>query len=216
MQKLSRWILAAVASLLLAGQAGAVGFNLSDLSSDSTPVSQLAALLDFQVSGSTLSVNVRNRTSAATPFDIAGVFMNASPDVIGLTYTGAREGSSTAWTLFNSGTAVTNWKFGTFDFALIGSISSDAGQIVHGYSNLFSFGIQCRSGAVCDVNDFLGTLSTGGQLAALAGLRFVEGPAGDGAFGGGTQVAPVPEPSTALLLALGLVGFARARSGRRR
>ncbi len=211
MHKRSCGFFAAVGFLLLAGPAGAVSFVLSDLSSDSTPAAQLKALLDFEVNGSTLSVSVRNQTLAAAPFDISTLFFNVSPDVIGLTYTGAREGDDAAWALFDSGTSVTNWKFGTFDFALLGSVSSNSGQIVHGHSNDFSFGIACKSGAVCNATDFGSGMSTGGQLAALVGLRFLDGPGGDGAFGGATQQAPIPEPSTALLLALGLVGFARAR-----
>jgi hypothetical protein len=200
--------------LLVAGQAGAASFTMSDISSDSTPAAQLKALIDVSVSGSTLNVSIRSQTAASAPFDIGSLYFNASPDVIGLTYTGAREGNSSLWGFYDSGRAVNNWKFGTFDFALHGSASNAAALILHGHSNLFSFSILCKQGVVCDASDFFSGMSQGGDLSALGGLRFVNGPGGDGAFGGtGT---PIPEPSTALLLTLGLVGLARTAGTRQR
>lgn len=215
MLKCSSGFLAAVAMLLIAGQAAAASYTLSDISSDSTPAAQLKALIDVSVSGSTLNVSIRNQTLASAPFDIGSLYLNASPDVIGLTYTGAREGNSSLWGFYDSGTAVTNWKFGTFDFALHGSASNPDALILHGHSNMFSFSILCKQGVVCDAGDFFSGLSQGGDLQTFGGLRFVNGPGGDGAFGG-TLAMPIPEPSTALLLALGLVGFAGTSSGRRR
>jgi hypothetical protein len=213
-QHVQKRILATFASalgLLLAGPVAATSFVMSDLSSDTTPVGQLKGLLQFAVSGSTLTISVNNQTTAASPFDISTIFFNVSDDILDLDYTGARVGDDNDWALFDSGSTVTNWKFGVFDYSLLGSVTDNDGQILHGHSNDFTFDIGCKSGAVCNASDFGVGLSRDGRLASLVGLRFVDGVGGDGAFGGGTNPLPVPEPSTALLLGTGLLGIAARR-----
>ncbi|MDH5305859.1 MAG: hypothetical protein OEW02_01620, partial [Myxococcales bacterium] len=88
--------------------------QLSDFSSDTTPASDLTALLVLDVSGSTLTVNLTNQTSPG--YNINQLFFSASADVTSIMLTGAsgsQDGNNlAAWTLYSSGNATTSDGFG--------------------------------------------------------------------------------------------------------
>ena len=83
-------------------------------------------------------------------------------------------------------------------------------SIQPGEIQTFTLFIGCAQGATCDASDFaVGT--SDGSIPVLGAMLFIR-PGEDAAFGGTNAI--VPEPVTASLLALGLIGLAIV--GRRR
>ncbi|MDH5565649.1 MAG: PEP-CTERM sorting domain-containing protein [Myxococcales bacterium] len=188
--------------------------QLSDFSSDTTPASDLTALLVLDVSGSTLTVNLTNQTSPG--YNINQLFFSASADVTSIMLTGAsgsQDGNNlAAWTLYSSGNATKSDGFGKFDFALKDGVNGDASTVKPGEVQSFTLSIVCAMGATCDASDFGLELSTGAGgngKQVYAAAKFVSGPMGDSAFGG--TITIVPEPGTALLLGLGITALALRR-----
>jgi hypothetical protein len=212
------WAAALTAFGAVAGAAGtaqAASFAMSELSSDTTPAAWLDATLELEVSGSSLRVSVANLTSGANSFDVAAIYWNVSADVLGLDYAGAPyddEGSD--WGLYDSGYYIVTARFGSFDYALVRSWTSNRPtRIAPGETKSFAFEIRCAPGAACDSSDFTTGFSSEGYVPAVAALRFNFGPGGDAAFGASNSFTVVPEPYTACLLAFGLVALARSRRG---
>ncbi len=200
-----------LAGLFLCAQANGLSLQLDQASSDSTPASQMQGSIRFSTSGTTLGVWVHNDTlGTATPFSIYSVHFNLSDDVAGLTYTGASAvgyNQPGAWTPYASGYYVTALRFGTFDYSLW---QWTADPIAPGDSLIFEFQIQCKAGRICDDADF-GTstsLVAKGGTPAYAAARWGDGPRGDAAF----SAALVPEPASALLLALAAFALRRLRA----
>jgi hypothetical protein len=119
-------LICACALLAVSPIAGASSITLSNVSSDfgeptgSTDPADLDALLDFQVSGSTLTLSVTNNTAAPNTFDITEVFFNATADITSLSLTspaaaGVADTNPTGWD-FSTGTNADG--FGSFDFAV--------------------------------------------------------------------------------------------------
>ena len=92
---------------------------------------------------------------------------------------------------------------------------SDGDSRPPGETQVLNLVITCGANATCDMSDFGREFSVipPGDTPALAAMKFVSGPNGDSAFG-----ATVPEPSTAMLMAfglLGLLGLSRRSTGTR-
>jgi hypothetical protein len=187
---------------LLTGVAYADSVSLSCFSSDETDPSALSALLDFSVSGSTLTVEVFNLTDGPDGgsddgFDIAAWYFNASSDVTGLTLTAPPSG----WVV-NTNMAADG--FGIFDFEVIDGVGSDPDQIDGEDSIVFTFSISGTG--PFSTADFFVELSSipPGDLPMTHAAKFQNGPGDDSAFGA------CPEPSAAALLALAsLLGLRR-------
>jgi hypothetical protein len=200
-----RLILAAFVAIVLAPlPAAAVPITLSSVSSDLTPASWLDATFDFSVAGSTLTLVVTNDTTAPYEFNINEVFFNASSDVTGLTFntaTHSAEGDVTLeWAPLDTDVMVNG--FNGFDFGLTDGVGETDPSVIGPLESItFSFSISGTS--PFSPGDFIEPNSKGYTAAA----KFVNGPGDDSAWGA------VPEPSTALLLAFGLVGLS---AGRRR
>lgn len=207
-------------ALLAASQiAGASTITLSTVSSDfgeptgSTDPADLNALLDFQVSGSTLTLSVTNNTTAPNSFDITEVFFNATADITSLSLTSPTAGgvagtNPTGWD-FSTGSNADG--FGSFDYAvkLFGDINLNPNIVSSGETEVLTFLLTCAGGATCDMTDFVDT----NVNDFLAAAKFVNGPtiedpAGqfgpDSAFGG----TVVPVPAAVWLFGSGLLGLA--------
>ena len=203
----------AAVGLLVAPAATASTIQCCTISSDATPASQLQSTFDFQVSGSNLTLIVDNDTVSPSQFNINEIFFDASGSVTSLSLTSATHSDDSAGN--NFGVVTSAWGsvltgqmadgFGSFDFALQDGVGeTDPSVIGPGENVTFVFSIN-GGGGTFSMADF-------GPLVAA---KFVSGPDDpekpgfeDSAFG------TIPEPSTALLCTMGLVGL--AWHGRRR
>jgi hypothetical protein len=211
---LSRPVSAAVICALfavVAAPAGATVIGLSEMSSEQeeggTPPGVLLANMDFGISGSTLTLEVTNFSD----YDITELFFNASRDITALSIDSPPTDSG--WALLSNATP-TGPELGTFDFHLEvqGDINVSSATISSGTSQTLQLSFTCDGGATCDMLDFALDNAAGKAVAA----KFVNGgPAfgddNDSAWGAsGEGAPPVPEPGTAALLGVGLMGLAFA------
>ena len=198
-RKSTNWILTVL--IVAVGLAGlpsrvmATTIILSDVSSDATPVSQLRAILFFEVGefdagnpGDELKLTVTNPTTVPTEFNINEVFWNGSDDVYGLTLltvTHSVEGD-----VFVGWDFVINKKangFGTFDFGLTDGVGEMNPNVIGPFEDIvFILGI--TSSNFVDATDFDIPNARGFTAAA----KFVNGPDDpespgneDSAFGAG-------------------------------
>ena len=180
-----RSLVFSVAGLLwLAVPAGASTINLSSYTSDgSVSASLLAATLDFQVSNSKLVLTVSN----ASGFDIGSIYFGANSSVTGL----AIKRLPKQWSLATGPANATAAGFGTFDYVLTAEIGLFAGASAN-------FRLDISGTSPWAGLDFATNASSGGYAVA-AKFR-----AASEVFG----ASHAPEPTTALLLGMGLVGIA--------
>jgi len=194
-----RWsisLLFALVALSLSASAGATPVTLSSVSSDATPASLLDATFDFSVAGMNLTVVVTNDTAIPYAFNINEMFFNVSGAVTNVMLTSAvhsAEGDITSdWM-----TPRTDWMvdgFGKFDHGLTSVVGETHPSLIGPAEYVtFVFGVS-GTGPFTDA-DFIQPNAKG----YLAAAKFVNGPGDDSAWGA------MPEPSTALLLASGLL-----------
>jgi hypothetical protein len=196
-----------LACFSIAAPAGATPVTLSLYSSNGTPASVMDATFDFSVVGSTLTLSVTNDTTAPDEYNINEVYFNGSADVSGLTLTSATHSAAgdvmADWIPVLTGVMVDG--FDTFDFGLVDGTGELAPPAIGPTESLvFVFSIAGPGPSFNDL-DFIVNNSMGLTAAA----KFVNGPGDDSAYGA------VPEPSTALLLASGLLLLGARRRTRR-
>lgn len=202
-------VLSLLALVFAAGSASATTINLSSVSSDATPASQLDASFDFSVLGSTLTLTV---TNTGSDFNINEIYFNGSGIVSSLSLTSATHsaaGDVTAiWAPVEPGSSADG--FGAFDFALTDGVGETNVNIIEPTESIvFVFSIT-GSGGYGDADFIVG--NSNGYLAAA---KFVNGPddpesPGDEDSAYGT----VPEPGTLALLAFAAAGLTLGRSRR--
>ncbi len=178
----------------------AATLQLSDLSSDATPASELTALLETVVNGSNLRLTLTNQSN----YEITEIYFNFTDNVTSLSKKpGGNFPSGWSLQLFDQPTD----GFGSFDAALVGTTSIPVG------GQEFRMKIQ-GTGPFADT-DFTTEFSNvlGGGTASWAAAKFENGPGGDFAFGASTPNASTPEPHSMLLFGAGglLVGLAIRR-----
>ena len=190
----------------IAAPAGATSVNLSLFSSDSTPASVLDANFDFSVVDTTLTLTVTNTTTAPNEYNINEVYFNGSANVSSLSVVSVTHSVAgdvlSDWIPLLTGVAVDG--FDTFDFGMMDGLGELAPPAIGPTENaIFVFSITGTE-PFGDL-DFIVDNSFGFSAAA----KFVNGPGDDSAYGA------VPEPSTALLLASGLLVLGARRRTRR-
>jgi hypothetical protein len=187
----------------------ATSVHLSQESSDATDPALLTATLGFAVSGGdTLVLTVENLTGAPNAYQIDRIYFNGTPDVTALSLLGVTssvDGPVSSWTL---STSVKAGAFGRFDFALMDANGSP-GSV--GPGEILTFELQISGSGPFSANDFVSELSSipPGSRPAIAAAKFVQGPGSDSAVG--ASLVHSPEPTTALLVAIGAGALAVRR-----
>jgi hypothetical protein len=203
-----------LAFFALAPSARATTIQLSSFSSELDPgPAVLDATLDFSVAGSQLTLTLRNDTTAPDEYLLNGVWWNGAAQVTALglvSATHSKAGDVTAaWTPVETSAHVAG--FGNFDFGLTVPSNLKNGNLLEAGENIvFVFTIAGTGPYTA------GDFASANDQGKIAAAKFVSGPGDRSAFGStdGGGPLPVPEPTTAAMLGLGLLGFALA--GRRR
>lgn len=200
--------LVAAAGIGLAPAANAeTVFQLSDMSSDSTPASSLTATMGFSLSGNTLTVTITNDSA----FVITDFFFNSGgfETSLTLTATSGNFSGTDPWILNGASGAD---GFGTFDHWINGgNNASDPPVIANGETAVFTFTVS-GSPTIYDFTTYLSDPPPNDDLArAIVAAKFQSGPGGDSAFGASSTLVPVPPA-----LAMGLLGLVGVAAGRKR
>lgn len=217
-------LLTALFAFSIAGTAHAVPIlvTLSEVSNnegelDGVDATELNATALFTVTGTTLTIVLTNTTDTLSnnEFDISAFVFNVnSDDISALTLTSFPNADGG----YTQGTSVVGG-FGSFDdgaFANIDTtgpdfeIGENLDLVNPGDSETFTYTFTCSG--TCDEEDFVTPNGSDYTFAA----KFINGGGlgGDSAWGGTTSPGvPIPEPFTASLLMLGLLGLGVA--GRR-
>jgi hypothetical protein len=186
----------AMAALGLVFEAGAMAIQLSYESSDpELAAADLAATLDFEVVGSTLTLNVSNDS---TDFDLAGIYFNITASDATL----ALRSGPKDWILEapSDKNPTDIGAFGVFDSIVwVKGRKADNAKLSPGDVASFTFSID--SAGPLTAEDFTAELSMigEGEIAALAAGRIGTG---KDALIGATHA---PEPTTALLVGMGMM-----------
>jgi hypothetical protein len=196
--------------VLVAGPATAlpVTMILSDMSSEQeeggTPPSVLDAAVTVELAGTDLKITIDNNTSGgfgAGDYDISEIYLNIAGETV-VSVSPSAVGNSGYELLAPPTTSVAGLGDYTTGFGVAGDLNLNSDLIVAGEQDVMVF-LSCLDGD-CSGASILNN-SAGKAVAA----KFINGgPAyeddNDSAFG----ASPVPEPSTALLMGLGLIGLA--------
>jgi len=200
--------------LTLAGAgAQAATITFSDVSSDSTPVSELDGTADFAVgdfdggnAGDELQITLSNAGTGT--FNIVELYWNADASVTSLTLLSATHSANGdvfgVWDPVATGQMADG--FGVFDFSLTDGVGEmSPGIVMPGQDVVFILDI--GGTGPFDMNDFI----QANGMGFIGAAKFTNGPpVDDSAFG-----AVVPEPGTFSLLAGGLALLAASRLRRR-
>lgn len=201
------WLPAVAVMALFAAPsyAGVVSFSI-EASDNDAPLSNFNAQLvySFDALTNVFTMTVVNQTVAPAGYTISEIVFNVSDDVTGLTLVGNGGFAAAQLAAIERGDG-----FGWFDWGLdlgLGNIGVPANS-----SATFTFNV---TGSNLDEGDFFSGVSWGAGLTpAIAAMHFQNGPGGDSAWtiGGLEPQRIIPEPTTMVLLGLGIAGMVVAR-----
>ncbi|MBW2274956.1 MAG: PEP-CTERM sorting domain-containing protein [Deltaproteobacteria bacterium] len=211
-------------ALVLPFSASAVSIVLSDMSSEDgevpgTPASVLDAIVGFEIgefdggnAGDEIQLTLQNTTSGgpgAGDYDVSAFWVNLSSDITIGSILSPGAGANLGWEL-TAPPPDQLGGLGTFNLGveLIGDVNLNPDLIAPGETATILISFSCSG--TCDDGDVINNLKDKAAAAKFRNGGNVNGDPNDSAFG----ASPVPEPTTAVLLALGLVGigFARRRA----
>ena len=204
-----------VLAMALAPAAHAITMTLSQFSSEpgDSPASVLDATVDFDITGpNEVTITLTNDTGGATSYDMNGLAFNVSADITSLALVSATHSVNgdvlAGWDLETAGpTQDTKFDgFGIYDFALLDGTGNSTAQPGPGESVVFVLSI--TGTGPFDMFDFRELSQQTPEMdatVAYVAVKFVEGPNDFSAYGASRDepFVPVPEPTTALLVALG-------------
>ncbi|MHC4186906.1 MAG: PEP-CTERM sorting domain-containing protein [Planctomycetota bacterium] len=198
----SKGILAGVLIALLSfSTVHAALVSLSDCTTDETPASDLNAMVEFSLTGSTLSIVLTNLTDGPdsgidTGYDITALYFNATDNIFGLTL----EEPDFGWVLYSWDNITKAGGLGQFDYVLKGKIGSNPIIVEGESSRTFTLSVT-HDGSGASESDFYSEFSSRppGNDPTIIAAKFQRGPNDDSAFGG----THTPEPATITILGLG-------------
>lgn len=211
-------ILAAVVAIVMPLSASAISITLSDMSSESeedpgTPASVLDGIVGFQIgefdggnAGDEIQITFENTTSGgpgAGDYDVNEIWLNLSSDITIGSILSPAIGANLGWDLAAPPPEMVDG-LGMFNLGmtLIGDVNLNPDLILPGETATILLSFSCSG--TCDDDDVINNLKGKAAAAKFINGGNVNGDPNDSAWG----ASPVPEPSTALLVGLGLTGLA--------
>ena len=213
-------VLTAALAILMPLSASAVSVTLSDMSSESeeggTPAAVLDGIVGFQIgefdggnAGDEIQITFENTTSGgfgAGDYDVSEIWLSLSSDITIGSVLSPASGTDLGWELAAPPPVMING-FGMFNLGLtlFGNVNSNPDLILPGETATILLSFVC--GGTCDDSDLINNLAGKAVAAKFINGGDAYGDPNDSAFG----ASPIPEPSTALLMGLGLVGMGLRR-----
>jgi hypothetical protein len=202
-------VLLVIVSMAIAGSASATSITLSEMSNNEGELGgvdnlDLDAIFTFEIGNFDLDADdeLQLTVNNTSTFDINEILFNKTANV-GIVSLLTFPNVDAGWN--DTGTGMVGG-FGSFDVHLVANDPPGTNQDIvnNGGTDVFVLDFTCLG--VCTVDDFL-TENVIGKAAAAKFVNGFEALGGDSAYGGSSLLA-IPEPGTALLMGLGLVGLA--------
>ena len=215
-------LLTASVVMLFSAAASATTITLSDMSSESgdippgTPASALDGIVGFQIgefdgtnAGDEIQLTFENTTSGgagAGNYDVNEIWLSLSSDLSNFSILSPAAGANLGWELgAPPATGVAGFGLFNLGVTLNGNFNTNPDLILPGETATILISFGCTG--TCNESDWINNASGKAAAAKFVNGGQAFGDANDSAFG----ASPIPEPSTALLLSLGLVGLAARR-----
>jgi hypothetical protein len=206
--------------MLFSAAASATTITLSEMSSEQegggTPPDPLDGIVGFEIgefdggnAGDEIQITFENTTSGgfgAGDYDVSEIWLSLSSDITIGSVLSPASGANLGWELAAPPPEMVDG-FGMFNLGLtlFGDVNLNPDLILPGETATILLSFAC--GGTCDDSDLINNLKGKAAAAKFINGGNAYGDPNDSAFG----ASPIPEPSTALLMGLGLVGMGLRR-----